>query len=101
MTQDLLKTLPEKHEVNFGSKIISFALEYRPRKTLAISVYPDSTVRVIAPEGQSLTSIKGKVLKRAPWIVKQKFFFSQFQPKQPNKIFRSSVSLKAPKGSSA
>jgi|688.fasta_scaffold192706_2 predicted metal-dependent hydrolase len=89
MTQDLLKTLPEKHEVNFGSKIISFALEYRPRKTLAISVYPDSTVRVIAPEGQSLTSIKGKVLKRAPWIVKQKFFFSQFQPKQPNKKFIS------------
>lgn len=87
MSQELLKTIPEKHEVNFGSKIISFALEFRPRKTLAISVYPDSTVRVIAPEGQSLASIKGKVLKRASWIIKQKIFFSQFNPRQPSKKF--------------
>jgi predicted metal-dependent hydrolase len=84
---NLDKERSETHELNFGSKVISFSVLYRKRKTLAISVHPDASVCVIAPEGQQLTAIKGKVLKRAPWILKQKRYFSEFLPKQPAKKF--------------
>jgi predicted metal-dependent hydrolase len=84
---NLDKERPETHELNFGSKVISFSVLYRKRKTLAISVHPDTSVCVIAPEGQPLIAIKGRVLKRAPWILKQKRYFSEFLPKQPAKKF--------------
>jgi len=87
MSRNLLKGHPTTHQLNFGSKVICFSVTYRKRKTLAISVQPDTSVCVVAPEGQPLIAIKGKVLKRAPWILKQKRYFSQFLPKQPARKF--------------
>jgi hypothetical protein len=86
---DLLKTTSKLHKVNFGSEIISFSLEFRQRKSLAISVHPDLTVAVIAPEDQPLSKISAKVKKRAPWILRQKHYFSKFLPKQPPRKFVS------------
>jgi len=87
MSRNLLKEHPRTHQLNFGSKVICFSVIYRKRKTLAISVQPDTSVCVVAPEGQPLIAIKGKVLKRALWILKQKRYFSQFLPKQPARKF--------------
>ena len=89
MKNDLLKTTSKLHKVNFGSEIISFSLEFRQRKSLAISVHPDLTVAVIAPEDQPLSKISAKVKKRAPWILRQKHYFSKFLPKQPPRKFIS------------
>lgn len=86
---DLLKSTLKLHKVNFGSEVISYSLEFRARKSLAISVHPDLSVAVTAPDDQSLAKIAAKVKKRAPWILRQKHYFSKFLPKQPPRKFVS------------
>jgi predicted metal-dependent hydrolase len=69
--------------IQFGSKKIEFLIEYSNRKTLGITVTPDLDVLVKAPIDTSLHKIKEKLLKKAPWIIKQQSFFLSFQPKTP------------------
>ena len=80
------------HRIKYGSKIISFELEYRERKTLEISVYPDLVVRVKAPSERTLDEIREKIRKRAAWILEQKYFFSLYLPKQPSRRYVSGES---------
>jgi hypothetical protein len=69
--------------IQFGSKKIEFMVEYSTRKTLGITVTPDLDVLVKAPVDSTLDKIKEKLLKKAPWIIKQQSFFLSFQPKTP------------------
>lgn len=69
--------------IQFGSKKIEFLIEYSNRKTLGITVTPDLDVLVNAPIDSPLDKIKEKLLKKAPWIIKQQSFFLSFQPKTP------------------
>lgn len=69
--------------IQFGSKKIDFLVEYSNRKTLGITVTPELEVLVKAPVDSSLDRIKEKLLKKAPWIIKQQSFFLSFQPKTP------------------
>lgn len=71
------------NSIQFGSKKIEFLIEYSNRKTLGITVAPDLDVLVKAPIDSSLDKIKEKLLKKAPWIIKQQSFFLSFQPKTP------------------
>lgn len=89
MKNDLLKTTATHHKVAFGSEKILYSLEFRDRRTLAISVHPDLSVSVVAPNGQSLEKISARVKKRAPWILRQKHYFSKFLPKQPARKYVS------------
>ena len=61
----------------------------RDRKTLAISVNPDASVEVIAPMDAPLEKVFEKVRKRAPWIQRQQRFFTQFQPRTPERQYVS------------
>jgi predicted metal-dependent hydrolase len=74
-----------RYTVAYGTREISFTITYSDRRTLEIAVYPDQTVWIIAPEDASLDDIKGKVVKRAKWIVKQKRYFERFD--RPNDGF--------------
>lgn len=67
--------------VQFGSRNIDFQLEYSERKSLGITVTPDMDVVVRAPFNTPLESIKEKIRKKAPWIIKQQSFFLSFHPK--------------------
>lgn len=69
--------------IQFGSKTISFRLEYSVRKTLGITVTPEMEVLVKAPIESTIEKIKDKIRKKAPWIIKQQSFFLTFQPKTP------------------
>ena len=82
----------EYHKIKYGSQIISFQLEYRNRKTLEISVFPDMSVKVVAPAKRSYKEIEAKVRKRAAWIIEKRYFFSLYLPKQPAKKFVSGES---------
>lgn len=75
--------------IQFGSKKIRFYLVYSNRKTLGITVKPDSSVLVKAPIGTSIDKIKEKLHKKAPWIIKQQSFFLTFHPKTPTRKFIS------------
>jgi len=79
----MLKTIPAKHSIHFGSREIKFSLEYLSRKTLGIAVLPDKTVKVSAPLNTTIEKIEQKIRKRAPWIIKQQDFFLSFEPKTP------------------
>ncbi len=78
--------------IQFGSKKIEFLLELSERKSLGIYVSPDLQVLVKAPVNSSFEKIKQKVLKRAPWIIKQQNYFLDFRPHKPEKLFISGES---------
>lgn len=71
------------HEVTFGKQRIPFELEFRDRERLAISVHPDRTVTVVAPNNRTLDEVLKRVQRRAAWIVKQRAHFDQFHPLTP------------------
>jgi len=75
--------------IQFGSKQIYFQLEYSNRKSLGITVKPDLSVLVKAPADTSLEKIKEKLLKKAPWIIRQQSFFLYFHPRTPARKFIS------------
>jgi len=77
------------HEVVFGSERIEFRLRRSKRKTLAITVRPDTSVLVTAPHGAELEAVKAKVRKRAVWIRRQRRFFERYLPPVPPRRYVS------------
>jgi hypothetical protein len=75
--------------IQFGSRTIDFCLEYSDRKSLGITVTPEMEVLVKAPTGTSIEKVKEKIIKKAPWIIKQQSFFLSFQPKTSKRKFIS------------
>jgi len=75
--------------LQFGSREITFTLEFSERKSLGIYVSPDMQVLVKAPVDASLEKIKEKIRKRAPWIIRQQSFFLGFFPKMPERKYVS------------
>jgi predicted metal-dependent hydrolase len=71
------------HRVPYGSQNITFALEYSPRKTLAIEVHPDRSIIVKAPTDATIESIESKVIHRAAWITRQQRQFAKYAPPLP------------------
>ncbi len=69
--------------VLYGNKHISFSLRFCDRKTLDISVHPDQEVTVTAPLNTLPETIDQRVKHRARWILKQRDFFEQFEPRTP------------------
>ena len=76
-----------KRTVIYGCKTIEYSLFYSKRKTLEISVHPDSTVIVKAPIDSDILLIEQKINKRARWILRQLNYFKQFTPKTPERCY--------------
>lgn len=73
--------------LSYGRENISFKVLHRARKTLAIEVFPDSSVIIKAPIGTSLEEIRNRVFKRARWIIRQQQYFQQFDPRTPQRMY--------------
>ncbi len=82
------------YKVQYGKTEISFTLDRRNRKTLAIHVYPDKHVEVIAPEDALMDKILDKVKKRSPWIYKKQLEFSRMQTAQPKPKYQTGETFK-------
>lgn len=76
-------------KILFGTKQIEWEIEYRERKTLAIKVFPDCTIKVIAPIGTHEREIRNKVKLKAGWIIKQQNYFRSFQPATTTRLYVS------------
>lgn len=76
-----------KDSVSYGTTIIEYDLEFKPRKTLGIKVHPDKSVKVLAPENSSLDKIRDKIKKKSSWILKQQDYFLSFHPLTPARKF--------------
>lgn len=79
----------ERHVLHYGSASIPLLMEFRAVKRLSISVHPDMRVTVVAPEEYSSDQVMPRIRRRAQWIVRQRTYFEQFQPKQPAKRYIS------------
>lgn len=75
--------------IDFGSRKIEFLVVFTNRKTLGITVTPELNVLVKAPIDSSIDNIKEKLVKKAPWIIKQQSFFLSFHPKTTERKFIS------------
>jgi len=50
------------HQIQFGSQIINFELQFSERATLSINVHPDLSVLVKAPENTQLEDIQKRYI---------------------------------------
>ena len=65
-------------KVVFGSSEIAYHIDRtNRRRTIAITVNPDTTVNVVAPSGTRRKQIANAVTKKAKWILRQKDWFSR------------------------
>jgi predicted metal-dependent hydrolase len=75
------------YKLHYGSQPIDFTVIRRQRRTLAISVLPDTSVEVVAPIAASEADILKKVRKRAGWVTRQIRDFRQYLPRTPKRKF--------------
>lgn len=78
-----------KEQIQYGTSLITYNLEFAERKTLGIKVHPDKSVQVIAPLESCPSKVKEKVYKKASWILKQQDFFLSFHPLTPARKYIS------------
>jgi predicted metal-dependent hydrolase len=74
-------------QLQMGETIIPYTVTYTRRKTLGITIYPESRpelrVQVRAPLEVNAATVAEIVLKRAPWILKHLRALENRPPKQP------------------
>lgn len=75
--------------IQFGSKRIDFHLAFSSRKSLGITVMPDLSVLVKAPNDTPVEKVKEKLIRKAPWIIKQQSYFLSFYPKATERKYVS------------
>ena len=75
------------HIMQFGSAIIEYKLDFKDRKNLTIKVYPDCTVKIIAPYDSPIEKIEKHLKKKAPWIINQQHEFLSYQPYTPERLY--------------
>ena len=77
---------------HYGTTTINYTVEYSTRRTIAIEVHPDLSVKVVAPQGATDREIGERVLKRARWIRKHQRYFEEFLPRTPKREYVSGES---------
>lgn len=81
--------MTNQHSLDYGNSTIRYELNRAARKTLEISVHPDLSVTVTAPEDSEMDRIEAKVKKRARWIIKQQQQFERYLPHLPPRQYVS------------
>lgn len=65
------------HHLTYGTRQLPLHLSYSAqRRTVGITVQPDSRIAVTAPTDTPLEQVLAAVLRRAPWVVRQLHFFA-------------------------
>jgi predicted metal-dependent hydrolase len=67
--------------VTYSTHKLDYRLRYSARRTMAITVYPDGAIEVVAPKGVNPKVVDARVRKRARWILRQRLYFEQFRPR--------------------
>lgn len=81
--------MANQHILKYGSSEIPFSIIREDRKSLKISVHPDMTVEVIAPNEAGIEKVFQKLERRGKWIRKQQRYFESFLPSTPARKFIS------------
>lgn len=67
------------HSIPYGTQKLDFSLKRTTRRTLAIHVYPNKKIEVVAPHNTTLQAIYEKIKKRARWVKDKQIYFEQFE----------------------
>jgi hypothetical protein len=67
-------------EIPFGKRKFFAQIEWSERKRIAVIVQPDLLIKARVPIGTELKTIKIFLIKKAPWIAKQIYYFERFHP---------------------
>lgn len=79
--------MTELRTIRFGAGEIGFTLERTGRRTLGITVRPDGSVIVRAPQSADLPRIEDRVRKRAGWILGQQARAERYRPRTPPRTY--------------
>lgn len=79
----------KKYSIIFNDVNIEFTVIPRERKTVKINVHPDGNVQALVPLDSDIVRIKKIVKKKGNWILKQKRYFEQFNPIEPQREYVS------------
>lgn len=69
--------------IAYAGQSIDFSARFSRRRTLAISVNPNGSVEIVAPEGTAQEVIEERLQRRATWVLRQREYFEQFRPRTP------------------
>ena len=75
--------------VEYAGEEIPVVLSFGERKRLSISVHPDGSVTAVAPLGNDVAEVLGRLHHRRSWIARQRRHFEQFQPLPEEKRYLS------------
>jgi predicted metal-dependent hydrolase len=73
--------------VMWGETELGYRYRLGSARTLSITVHPDRSVEVVAPQGATLQAIRAKILKRAGWIARARRQYARLHPLQPARQF--------------
>jgi predicted metal-dependent hydrolase len=73
--------------VAYSNHRFDYTAQFSARATMAITVFPDGAIRVIAPEATSQEEVERCLRKRARWLIRQILHFEQFRPRAPERRY--------------
>jgi predicted metal-dependent hydrolase len=73
--------------IRYSVHKLDYRLRFSERKTVAITVFPDSSIEIVAPVGTSREEAEARLRKRARWVVRQLLHFEQFRPRSPKRRY--------------
>ncbi|MGX8013692.1 M48 family metallopeptidase [Mesorhizobium sp. ORM8.1] len=73
--------------IAYSAHTFDYTAQFSDRATMAITVFPDGAIRVIAPEATSQEEIEQRLRKRARWLIRQLLHFEQFRPRAPERRY--------------
>jgi predicted metal-dependent hydrolase len=71
----------------YGGHVLPFRARFSARSTLSITVLPNGSIEVVAPDGTPEHEIRRRLRKRGHWIVRQRRYFDQFCPRTPDRRY--------------
>lgn len=81
MTSLLRPRLPSEDALSLSGDLLTYSIATSARRrTTCVQVYPDGSVRVVAPHHADLREIRAFVVERQPWIAKQRLRFASRAP---------------------
>jgi predicted metal-dependent hydrolase len=73
--------------IAYSAHTFNYSARYSDRATMAITVFPDGAIRVIAPRAISQEDVEMRLRKRARWLIRQLLHFEQFRPRAPERRY--------------
>jgi predicted metal-dependent hydrolase len=73
--------------ITYSEHMFDYTAQFSDRATMAITVFPDGAIRVIAPKATPREEVERRLRKRARWLIRQLLHFEQFRPRSPERRY--------------